>query len=107
MIGVNILRRPKPMKVLRVGLIGDYNAAVTAHQAIPRALELAPRAVPAGTGSHADQLWLAEVYQKVGRLIEATQILERLVEQYPDVREVWIALVQQLVRSRQRERADC
>jgi len=33
------------MKPLRVGLIGDYNAAVPAHQAIPRALELAAAAV--------------------------------------------------------------
>jgi len=33
------------MKLLRVGLIGDFNAAVTAHQAIPRALELAAAAV--------------------------------------------------------------
>jgi CTP synthase (UTP-ammonia lyase) len=32
---------------LRIGLIGDYNAAVTAHQAIPRALELAGAAVGA------------------------------------------------------------
>jgi CTP synthase (UTP-ammonia lyase) len=32
---------------LRIGLIGDYNAAVTAHQAIPRALELAAAAVGA------------------------------------------------------------
>jgi CTP synthase (UTP-ammonia lyase) len=32
---------------IRIGLIGDYNAAVTAHQAIPRALELAGAAVGA------------------------------------------------------------
>ena len=33
------------MKLLRVGLIGDYNARVSAHQAIPRALDLAAAAV--------------------------------------------------------------
>src|ERR1051326_2200045 len=33
------------MKLLRVGLIGNYNAAVAAHQAIPRALELAAAAL--------------------------------------------------------------
>jgi CTP synthase (UTP-ammonia lyase) len=32
---------------IRLGLIGDYNAAVTAHQAIPRALDLAGAAVGA------------------------------------------------------------
>jgi CTP synthase (UTP-ammonia lyase) len=32
------------MIVTRIALIGDYNPAVTAHQAIPRALELASRA---------------------------------------------------------------
>jgi CTP synthase (UTP-ammonia lyase) len=32
---------------IRIGLIGDYNAAVTAHQAIPRALDLAADAVGA------------------------------------------------------------
>lgn len=32
---------------IRIGLIGDYNAAVTAHQAIPRALDLAGAAVGA------------------------------------------------------------
>jgi len=32
---------------IRIGLIGDYNAAVTAHQAIPRALDLAGTAVGA------------------------------------------------------------
>ncbi len=32
------------MKLLQIGLIGDYNAAVTAHQAIPLALELAAAA---------------------------------------------------------------
>lgn len=32
---------------MRIGLIGDYNGAVTAHQAIPRALDLAGAAAPA------------------------------------------------------------
>ena len=35
------------MKLLRVGLIGNYDARVPAHQAIPRALELASAAVGA------------------------------------------------------------
>ena len=31
------------MKPVHIGLIGDYDAAVIAHQAIPRALQLAAR----------------------------------------------------------------
>jgi CTP synthase (UTP-ammonia lyase) len=41
---------------IRIGLIGDYDAAVPAHQAIPRALDLAGEAAAASVslrmGSH-------------------------------------------------------
>ena len=33
------------MHTLQIGLIGDYNEAVLAHQAIPRALQLAAETV--------------------------------------------------------------
>jgi CTP synthase (UTP-ammonia lyase) len=36
--------------MIRIGLIGDYNAAVTAHQAIPKAIALAGKRLGAGVG---------------------------------------------------------
>ena len=42
-------------RAVRIGLVGDYNAGVTAHLAIPRALELAGAAICAQVGA----TWLA------------------------------------------------
>jgi CTP synthase (UTP-ammonia lyase) len=53
---MNILPQTKRMMLLRIGLIGDYNPAVIAHQAIPRALDLAAAAIG---NCRVEPCWLA------------------------------------------------
>src|SRR5262249_26470077 len=93
--------KPLPASLARLGC--EVALRQRDHQ---RALELAPRAVPADSRNHLDQLWLARLYEKLGRPAEATRVLERLAERSGDVAEVWVALVRHLVRTGQRDRAE-
>jgi CTP synthase (UTP-ammonia lyase) len=46
-------------KPLQVGLVGDYSSAVTAHRAIPRAVELAGHPFYLGTACQPERSALA------------------------------------------------
>lgn len=71
-----------------------------------RAVTLAVQAVTTSPASHLDALWLADVYDQAGQSAQAVTILEKLVERQPELPEGWVALVRQLVKARQRDRAE-
>lgn len=66
----------------------------------------ARRAVDPQSKDYREHLWLAGVYQKLGRLIEAEQMLEQLVQRFPKIPDTWIALVSHFVATDKRERAE-
>jgi tetratricopeptide (TPR) repeat protein len=71
-----------------------------------RALELARKAVSAGSQDYRDHLWLGQFLSLLGRNDEAEAALRRSVQLADKVPDTWVALVQHLSRSRQVAKAD-
>lgn len=95
------LPRRLPPSLARLG-----TEAALKKRKITRALELAERAVPPGTGSHGDLLWLADIYDRADHTEKAARVLTQLVEKHGDLGETWLALIRHLVRHRQRAEAE-
>ncbi|MFO0877255.1 MAG: tetratricopeptide repeat protein [Gemmataceae bacterium] len=66
-----------------------------------RARELARLAVPPGTRSYRDLVWLGRLLDAADRPTEAGQAYQEAIQLAPDVPEVWLAQVRHLVRFRQ------
>ncbi len=71
-----------------------------------RAVVLAIQAVSPNPVSHRDALWLADVYAQAGQSLQAVGVLEHLVERSPQLADGWVALVRQLVKAGQHEKAE-
>jgi tetratricopeptide (TPR) repeat protein len=74
----------------------EYDAAVKA----------AEKAVEGGSREARDHVWLGQVYWLVGKREQAERALERAVQVAGDSPLAWIALVQFLARTDQRDKAD-
>lgn len=71
-----------------------------------RAVELARKAVSAGSEDFRDHLWLGQFFSLLGRNDEAEASLRRAIALGESAPEVWVAFVQHLVRSGQTARVD-
>jgi Tfp pilus assembly protein PilF len=66
-----------------------------------RAVTLARQAVPAKSRDYREQLWLAQIQWLAGQPLEAEETLRQAVASAPRIPEVWVALVEYLVRTQQ------
>ncbi len=71
-----------------------------------RALDLARRAVPAGTRDYREFLWLARVEAAAGKDAEAEKTLRHAARVAGGIPDVWVALVAHLARTGQASRAE-
>jgi tetratricopeptide (TPR) repeat protein len=69
-----------------------------------RAVALSQQAVPDTARDYRDLLWRAQVLRRAGMDSQAEQVLLRLTETASSLPDVWVALVEQLVRTGQADR---
>lgn len=71
-----------------------------------RARDLARLAVPPGSRSYRDLVWLGRLLDAAGRETEAEEAFHEALQLAPDVGETWLARLGQLLRVGQRQEAD-
>jgi tetratricopeptide (TPR) repeat protein len=71
-----------------------------------RACELAHRAVPAGTRSSRDLVWLCRMLSAAGRETEANDLFAEVTRRAPTFTEGWLAQLEFLVRHKRTEEAE-
>jgi tetratricopeptide (TPR) repeat protein len=76
-----------------------------ANHNIEEALRLAQTTVGQGSRDYRDYLWLARIYHGVGQEAEAEEALRQATSLAPETPDAWVALVEQLARTGQRQAA--
>jgi tetratricopeptide (TPR) repeat protein len=71
-----------------------------------RAAQVARQMVPDDARDYRDHLWLAQVLIRAGEPAEAETVLRRLVQRSPAVPDVWVALVEHLIRMGRKGQAE-